>query len=173
MATTTNFGWTKPTVGGSSGVWGNELNTTLDDIDTDLQAVKDNADDAVLRSTDSTATAVTFLRQPQYQDVNLGTPMSASETIDLDNGRLFHGTHPGSGTVTFSMANVPLSGRLTYFQIEITDGGAGSGISWPAGFPWPGGSPPSLSVSGTDIISVYTRDGGTTFQAILAGQDMQ
>lgn len=39
MATTTNYGWTKPTVGGSDGTWGTELNTTLDDIDGDLDAL--------------------------------------------------------------------------------------------------------------------------------------
>lgn len=39
MADTTNFGWTKPTVSGSSGAWGTILNTLFDDIDTDLQKV--------------------------------------------------------------------------------------------------------------------------------------
>ncbi len=41
MADTTNYGWTKPTVGGSSETWGTILNTALDDVDTDLKALAD------------------------------------------------------------------------------------------------------------------------------------
>ena len=33
MATTTNYGWTKPVVGGDLDVWGGEINTDLDSID--------------------------------------------------------------------------------------------------------------------------------------------
>lgn len=36
MATTTNFGWTKPTVGGSNATWGTENNTVIDNADTEL-----------------------------------------------------------------------------------------------------------------------------------------
>ncbi len=36
MPTTTNFGWTQPTVGGSSDTWGTELNTLTSAVDTDL-----------------------------------------------------------------------------------------------------------------------------------------
>lgn len=41
MATTTHFGWTKPTVGGDNGAWGGILNTVLDDIDADLDTERD------------------------------------------------------------------------------------------------------------------------------------
>jgi hypothetical protein len=36
MATTTNFGWTKPTVGGSTDTWGTENNTDWDNVDAEL-----------------------------------------------------------------------------------------------------------------------------------------
>jgi len=41
MADTTNYGWSKPVVGGSDNTWGTLLNAALDDIDTDLKAVAD------------------------------------------------------------------------------------------------------------------------------------
>lgn len=43
MATTTNYGWTKPTVNGSSGTWGTILNTLFDAVDTALFAVAGSA----------------------------------------------------------------------------------------------------------------------------------
>ncbi len=39
---TPNYGWTKPTLGGSTGTWGSELNTTLDDIDSQVKSNEDN-----------------------------------------------------------------------------------------------------------------------------------
>lgn len=41
MADTTNYAWTKPTVGGSDDTWGTILNTAFDDIDADLKALAD------------------------------------------------------------------------------------------------------------------------------------
>lgn len=38
MAVTTNYGWTKPTVGGDSGAWGGIVNTVLDSIDAAVKA---------------------------------------------------------------------------------------------------------------------------------------
>lgn len=42
MSKTTNYRWEKPTVGGDADVWGDHLNTTLDDIDTTVKAVSDD-----------------------------------------------------------------------------------------------------------------------------------
>jgi hypothetical protein len=43
MADTTNYGWTKPTEGGSTGVWDTILNEALDDIDAQMKIVADAA----------------------------------------------------------------------------------------------------------------------------------
>ena len=50
MADTTNYGWTKPTVGGSADTWGGLVNTVFDDIDTDLKAVSDAAAGKMVKS---------------------------------------------------------------------------------------------------------------------------
>lgn len=46
-ATTTNYGWTKPTVGADSDAWGGLINTNLDGIDTTVKAVSVVANAAV------------------------------------------------------------------------------------------------------------------------------
>jgi hypothetical protein len=46
MADTTNYGWTKPTIGGSADTWGTTLNTLADDIDADLKTVSDASKNA-------------------------------------------------------------------------------------------------------------------------------
>jgi hypothetical protein len=43
MSTTTNYGWTKPTIGGDANQWGAKLNSAFDDIDADLKTVADAA----------------------------------------------------------------------------------------------------------------------------------
>jgi hypothetical protein len=45
---TTNYGWTKPEVGGSDSTWGTKLNTDLDEIDVDLKAVADGTTAAAI-----------------------------------------------------------------------------------------------------------------------------
>lgn len=52
MADTTNYGWTKPTVSGSSGAWGTILNTALDDVDANLKTVENKADAAQADATE-------------------------------------------------------------------------------------------------------------------------
>lgn len=46
-ATTTNYGWTKPTVGADSNTWGGLLNGDMDSIDADLFAVSGVANAAL------------------------------------------------------------------------------------------------------------------------------
>lgn len=41
MATTTNYGWTKPTVGGDNGTWGTIANALFDAVDAALKVVAD------------------------------------------------------------------------------------------------------------------------------------
>jgi hypothetical protein len=67
---TTNYGWDVPTVGGDVGAWGTILNTVFDDIDTDLKAAEDKADEAntfnlagtrTIMAADGVGTGATFL----------------------------------------------------------------------------------------------------------------
>lgn len=90
MANTTNYAWSKPTVGGSDNTWGTTLNTALDDIDADLKAVADGVTPAALLTA-------------------IKTVDGAASGLDADllggvaSGKhLKHGGSQTSGTVTVS-----------------------------------------------------------------------
>lgn len=45
MANTVNYGWTKPTEGGSTGAWDTILNAAIDEIDAQVKVVENKADE--------------------------------------------------------------------------------------------------------------------------------
>ena len=44
-------------------------------------------------------------------------------------------------------------------------------ITWPT-IKWAGGTTPVLTSSGTDVIVIYTYDGGTTYYGFVTGKNM-
>ena len=59
---------------------------------------------------------------------------------------------------TWSFANVPV-GRSVVAVLMISGGGAYS-HTWPPEVQWPGGTPPSLTVGGEDVLVFVTMNGG-------------
>ncbi|MGE0717202.1 MAG: hypothetical protein AB7P02_17290 [Alphaproteobacteria bacterium] len=73
-----------------------------------------------------------------------------------------------TGNTTLSFTNVPSgSTRATGITLFITNGGAYT-ITWPASTKWAGGSAPSFSSSGLDIVALITLD-GSTWHGVLGG----
>ncbi len=101
-----------------------------------------------------------------YEDVD---PVPASD-INLDNAT-FH-TKTITANTTFTFSNPPAAGLLGQFTLKLTNGGAFT-ITWPASVVWPGGTEPSWSAAGVDIVSFFTDDGGTTYYGLLGGLDFQ
>ncbi len=101
--------------------------------------------------------------------------MAASE-IDLSTGNYFTKTITGTGiTFTVASASLPASGTVGAFILELTNGGAYTFSFWigSGGAPikWAGGSVPTLTSSGVDILGFYTHDGGTTWRGLLLAKD--
>ncbi len=93
MADTANYGWTKPTVGGSDDTWGTILNTALDDIDTDLKALAD------------AQTAASMLTELLTVD-GAGSNLDADKLDGVDGSKhLKHGGAYASGTLTVSTSS--------------------------------------------------------------------
>ena len=95
---------------------------------------------------------------------------SGTRTINLDNGNFF--TNTVTGNTTFSVTNVPSSGSVATFVLEITNGGSAS-ITFPGGITWANGTPPSLTVSGTDVLGFYTTNGGSTWRGLVLAYDIK
>ena len=83
---------------------------------------------------------------------------AGSTLIDLSTTPVFTTTIGAAWTPI--IANAPAG--TSSFRIFITNGGSFP-ISWPASIKWAGGSPQTLSVADTDILTFLTVDGGTTW----------
>jgi hypothetical protein len=64
----------------------------------------------------------------------------------------------------------PSAECMQSIMIEITNGGLQT-VTWPTGTKWVGGTPPTLTTAGQDVISMYTHDAGVTWNAFLVGTD--
>lgn len=138
---TTNYGWTPPTVAGSSGTWGTLLNTLFDEADADLYAVE------------------------QKTKLLLSSPSAgATITCNLASDATYFVATPNQN-FTFAFSNVPAAAGVyaTAIIIKIVNPSAYT-VSWPASVKWPSGSAPSFVTAGTHLAMLVTDDSGTTWR---------
>jgi len=79
--------------------------------------------------------------------------------IDLTAGNSITAT-VDTGTTTFTFSNPTGADELCIFSLVLTNGGSQT-VNFPASVDWEGGSAPSLTSSGTDILIFATIDAGT------------
>jgi len=53
----------------------------------------------------------------------------------------------------------------------VSSGNIGSTVTWWAGVKWAGGTAPTLTAAGVDILGFYTRDGGATWRGTMMSKD--
>ena len=94
------------------------------------------------------------------------TTVSAS-AVDCSAGNYFIKT--ATGALTWTVSNVPAS-RAYSFLLELTNGGTGT-QTWFSGIKWPGGTAPTLTASGVDLLGFITDDGGTTWRGAMLQKD--
>jgi hypothetical protein len=94
----------------------------------------------------------------------------AAHDVDLTLGNVQTYTLSGNQTLTFS--NPPASGTAGSFTLIVTNG-ASATLTWPTSVDWAGGTAPTLTASGIDILTFTTVDGGTIWYGFLAGADMK
>jgi hypothetical protein len=90
--------------------------------------------------------------------------------INLATANNFSKTVTGGGTVVVTFTNPP-SGRAFGFTIALTNGGSAI-VQWPVTVKFSEGVAPILTSSGTDVLTFYTFDGGSTYYGFLVGRNM-
>lgn len=121
------------------------------------------------------ALADNLLTRPYLQDyaevVNaLGDLGGGTDNIDLTAGNVVSATVSTSAQ-TFTFSNPPATGRCGSFTLILTNGGSQT-VNWPASVDWAGGTAPTLTAAGVDILTFFTIDGGTIWHGFAAGLDM-
>lgn len=166
--TTTNYALTKPEVDASQGTWGAKENTNLDDIDTQMKVNEDAAAaaqtvaDAAMPVAGGAMTGEIDIFTARHLFSALGN-ISSTQVLDLDVAMAFTATV--TGIVTISFDNVPSADSFMQgVVIKLTNGGAFA-VTWPAAVKWAGGTAPTLTTSGIDLIAMVSFDDGTTWQA--------
>lgn len=94
----------------------------------------------------------------------------AASNIDLSLGNYFSKTI--SATTTFTVSNVPTTGTAASFIVDLTNGGSAT-VNWWSGVKWAGGTAPTLTATGRDVLGFFTYDGGTTWNGFVLGADVK
>lgn len=168
MATSTpNFSFTLPAVNNpvDEDLWGTQLNANWSSLDSLIATRTLNYNFADFE-----------LQRPEIKDYSesLDSPgsITGATTIDFENGNHYEATM--TGNVTFTINNPPASGNVGILVLYLKQDPTGSRlVTWPASVEWPGGSEPTLTTTAdrTDIITLITRDGGTTYTGSTVGLD--
>ena len=89
---------------------------------------------------------------------DIGSIGGGAQTIDLELGNSVSATVDTS-TTTFTFSNPTADDELCIFSLVLTNGGSQTTV-W-TDVDWEGGTAPTLTTSGTDILIFATVDGGT------------
>jgi hypothetical protein len=113
-----------------------------------------------------------LLTRPYCKDVAevvgaIGNTGAATKSLDLTTANVF--TACVTGNVTFTFDNPPASGRCGTFTLILQNGAAYT-VTWPT-VKWPGGTAPTLTASGYDVLVFFTVDGGTTWRGCMVQGD--
>lgn len=77
-----------------------------------------------------------------------------------------------SGNHTWEFTNWPAAGTEGVIRIYITNGGAGA-VSFSSAIQWDSGTVPQWQISGEDVVTFTSIDGGVVVKGFSIGEDMK
>jgi len=100
----------------------------------------------------------------------IGATGGGTQDIDVQLGNVVSATVDTSAN-TFTFSDPSATGKSCSFTLFLTNGGS-QDVNWPGAVDWAGGSAPSLTSSGVDVLTFTTLDAGTIWYGFAAGLDM-
>ena len=111
---------------------------------------------------DAVGTTKKLKTQEHTEIVNAIGTVSTATAINFALGNVVTAVIASGGS--FTITNAPTSGIYGKFKLILTNGGLGSSI-FPSSVKWAGGSTPTFTSSGIDIVTFETIDAGTNWYA--------
>lgn len=119
----------------------------------------------------ATDTHLAAVGKLQAQHTNLVKVAAvASTVVDCSLGSYF--TKTITAVTNFTVTNVPATGTCASIMLELTNGGSQT-VTWFTGVTWAGGTAPTLTAAGIDVLGFYTLNGGTTWRGFLMAKDIK
>ncbi len=119
---------------------------------------------------DAVGTTKKLKTQEQTEIVNAVGTVSTATAINFALGNVVTAVLASGGS--FTISNAPTSGVYGKFKLILTNGGTVAD-PWHASVKFAGGTTPTLTTSGVDIINFETIDNGATWYAVVEGLDMK
>jgi hypothetical protein len=101
----------------------------------------------------------------------IGSTGGGTQDIDLTLGNSVSATVDTSAN-TFTFSNPTASDEQNGFVLYLTNGGSQT-VNWPASVDFAGGTAPTLTTAGVDVLVFTTIDAGTRWYGFAAGLDMK
>lgn len=116
-----------------------------------------------------------LVTRPKLKDYSetvnaIGSTGGGTQDVDYALGNVASLTVDTSAN-TLTVSNWPASGSHGSLTLYITNGGSQT-FNWPAAVDWAGGTAPTLTAAGVDVITLTTLDAGTTIYGFAGGLAM-
>ena len=119
---------------------------------------------------DAVGTTTNLKTKKQTEIVNAVGTVSSATAINFALGNVVTAVLASGGS--FTISNPPASGIYGKFKLILTNGGTVAD-PWHASVKFAGGTTPTLTTSGVDVLNFETIDNGATWFAVVEGLDMK